>query len=242
VAGIDTNRGAKRARESRAALGLDPAAPLACVLEVAERVGSVVVAALPDGVAGACYRDGEAAVLWVNGEQAARRQRFTLAHELGHAWCRHEGRLEPDTFETLSGRTSDPFEVQANAFAAEFLVPRAGMQARVEGEPTLDDVVRIAADYGVSAIVVVYRLKLLKLASDAQIVRLAREVEEGMHHALFDFLGLTPLDDRLARIGRLPYLSPALDRTLLGAALRGEAAVGRELSSAIATLMRPGRL
>ena len=89
MAGLDSNRGAKRAREARAALGLEAGA-LPCLLRTVEAAGyAVVVAALPDGVAGACLPGG--AVLWVNGTHSLPRQRFTLAHELGHAWCRHDG-------------------------------------------------------------------------------------------------------------------------------------------------------
>jgi Zn-dependent peptidase ImmA (M78 family) len=130
VAGEDANRGAKRAREARKDLGLDAAAPLACVLDVVEqRVGlPVVVAALPDGLAGACVPLGTSRLLWVNGSQAPVRQRFTLAHELGHAWCGHDGHLEVDTVATISGATTSALEIQANAFAAEFLLPRAAIQ------------------------------------------------------------------------------------------------------------------
>ena len=234
---MDVNRGAKRAREARAALDLDPGSPVECLLSVVEARYPVAVAALPEGVAGACYRTDDGAVLWVNGEQAVRRQRFTLAHELGHAWCRHDGTLEPDTVATLSGRTSNPYEIQANAFAAEFLVPRAGMQEQVTHEPTLDDVVTIATSYGVSAIVVVYRFKQLKLASPARIVRLQKEVEDGHHAELFDHLGLESLEDRLARIDQLPYLSPSLGGTLLEAARNGDAAVDHATAGAIERLL-----
>ena len=66
-------------------------------------------------------------MLWVNGTHVAARQRFTLAHEFGHDWCRHDGKLAVDTFETMSGKTRNPREIEANAFAAEFLLPRAAM-------------------------------------------------------------------------------------------------------------------
>jgi Zn-dependent peptidase ImmA (M78 family) len=232
VAGIDSNRGAKRAREARAALGLGDGA-LPCLLTAVERAGyPVVVAELPDGVAGACYR-GE--LLWVNGAQPVTRRRFTLAHELGHAWCRHDGALEPDTVATLSGRTSNPYEIQANAFAAEFLVPRAGFP--LAGEPTLEDVVETAARYGVSAIVVVYRLRQLKRAPEDRIARLRQEVEDGLH----GYLSPEPLDDRLAEIEALPYLSPALEGSLLAAALRDKAALDAETARAVERITRPGR-
>src|SRR5918912_595249 len=128
MAGVYAARGAERAREARSGPGPDPAAPLDCVLPVAgERMRlPVVVAALPSDVAGACYRDEAGAVLWVNGREWPPRQRFTLAHEIGHVRCGHDGRLV-DSWTTLSGATTSAIEVQANAFAAEFLVPRAGL-------------------------------------------------------------------------------------------------------------------
>ena len=229
MSGIDFNRGAKRAREARVALGLDPAAPLDDVLDVVETRSPVIVAALPDGVAGACA----GGVLWVNGNQFAPRQRFTLAHEFGHAWIGHDGRLEVDSFETLSGRTSNPLEVQANAFAAEFLVPKAGLD-RFETEPTLEDVVTLAGDYGVSAPAMVIRLEQCKLASPARLARLRREVDEGLH----GYLRAEPLGDRLERIESLPYLSPALRGSLLEAALRDDAPVDPVVAAAIERLMR----
>ena len=210
-----------------------------CLLSLVEDRAELraVVAALPGDLAGACYRDEQGGVLWVNGLQPVVRQRFTLAHELGHAWCRHDGRLEPDSFATLSGRTTNPLEIQANAFAAEFLVPRTGLQARHAGEPTLEDVVAIAAEHGVSAIMVVYRFKQLRLASDQRVTALEAEIEARLHERLFAELGLEPLADRLAAVAVLPYLSPALAGTLLDAALRGDPAVDAGVAEAARRLL-----
>jgi len=236
MAGLATNRGRKRAREARRALGLRPDAPLPCLLTVVEdhaKLPVVITDRLPDDVAGACFREHGGAVLWVNGGHGRTRQRFTLAHELGHAWCGHDGALELDTFATLSGRTTNPREIEANAFAAEFLVPKAGIEQLVEGEPTLEDVVVIAARHGVSAIVVVLRIDELGLASQTRVMQLRREVGERLHEVVSGHLGLVPLDDRLGAIDRLPYLSPALDGTLLAAAVGGSAPVGARAAGAI---------
>jgi len=233
VAGRDANRGAKRAREARAALSLDERSPVACVLSAVESRADVIVCSLPEGVAGACV-DG---VLWVNGDEVARRQRFTLAHELGHHWIGHDASLEVDTVETLSGRTTNPFEIQANAFAAEFLVPRAGLS--VDGAPTLEDIVRLAALYGVSAPMMLVRFRQLRIGSAAQAERLQAEIDAGEHVRLFDWLGLPAVDDRLARLVELPYLSPALRGSLLEAAVRGESGVPGWLTSAVDRVMRP---
>jgi Zn-dependent peptidase ImmA (M78 family) len=243
MVGVDSRRGAKRAREARVELGLDPASPLRCLLTVVEeRAGLPVIvsAALPPHVAGACWRRDDGAILWVNGGQPPVRQRFTLAHELAHAWCRHDGALEVDSWATLSGVTTTPYEVQANAFAAELLVPRAVMEEVIEREPTLEEVVCIAAFCGVSAIVVVYRLKTLGLASEARIARLEEEIAAGLHIGLARRLDLQPPRDRLGALGTLPYLSPALDGTLLASVVRGQAWPDTRLAAAVGRLLGGG--
>lgn len=220
MAGKDTNIGAKRARELRDELELDPAAPLSCVLDlvVQQLTIPVVVAGLPDGVAGACWRSGDDVVLWVNGNDAPVRRRFTLAHELGHMRCRHDGSIPVDTIQTLSGKTSDAREIQANAFAAELLVPAAGARAMVEGrEPSLDDVVLLAERYGVSCVAALFRLNTLKLVPDY--ADLLERINAGAHDERWEALGCSPFDDQLGRLAtdELPWLAP----TLRGSALQG---------------------
>jgi Zn-dependent peptidase ImmA (M78 family) len=233
MAGLDHNRGAKRAREARLALGLDSSSPVDCLVTVAELRFRVGVAALPDGIAGACFRVDDRAVLWVNGTEVVWRQRFTLAHELAHAWCEHDGAIVMDTIETLSGKTSNPYEIQANAFAAQFLMPRDGIQERVAAEPDLDGIVVLAAEFGVSAIAMVYRVRQLKLASEERVVQLVQQVEEGQHVERFHVLGIEPLEDKLQRI-ELPYMTPG---SHLEAALNGDAAIDRATAGAIGRLL-----
>jgi Zn-dependent peptidase ImmA (M78 family) len=210
--GRDTNIGAKRAREARVQLGLADGAPATCLLtRVEQDLGvPVVVAALPAGIAGCCWREGERVVLWVDGAQAVVRRRFTLAHELGHVRCGHGGRVDVDRWSTLAGTTSDAREVQANAFAAELLAPAAGVRAGVAREPTLDDVVRIAARYGISTVAAVHRLSTLGLTRRAATLR--REVEQGLAEAVRARLAPPEVRDVLAAIDEraLPRLSPAL--------------------------------
>src|SRR5437660_7882459 len=155
---LDTNRGAKRAREARERFGLDDVSPVPCILNlVEERAGlPVIVGALPQHVAGAVWRNGVGSIVWVNGKQSVERQRFTIAHELGHVCCGHEG-TAIDTDATLSGATRDSHEVQANAFAAELLAPRAGVKGMIDVEPNLQDVVRLAAHFGISSVAALYR-------------------------------------------------------------------------------------
>jgi Zn-dependent peptidase ImmA (M78 family) len=241
MASLDTNRGAKRARQARQALELPADAPLPCLLTVVEeraRLPVIVAGGLPPHIAGACFRSGDGAVLWVNGTQPVVRQRFTLAHELAHAWCGHDGEGVVDTVETLSGRTTNAYEIQANAFAAEFLVPRACLEEVIEAEPTLEEVVIIAAHCGVSAIVVVYRLKQLDMASAERIGRLEDEVAQGLHERVAGRLAVARTADRLAAIGdALPYVSPALEGSHLGARLHRDAPVDRRTAGAIDRLL-----
>lgn len=224
MASKDTNVGAKRARQTREALGLDPGAPLECVLTLVESALEVpvVIAALPTGIAGCCWRDGERVVLWVNGTHAPVRQRFTLAHELGHLRCGHDGAIPVETFTTLGGKATDSREVQANAFAAELLAPAAGVKAMVDGiEPGLDDVVRIAAAHGISTIAALYRLNSLGLTGRYE--ELATAIGNGEHEAVWDRLDAKPAADGIAAIGpgALPWLSSALRGSALAAVVGG---------------------
>jgi Zn-dependent peptidase ImmA (M78 family) len=252
--GIDSNRGAKRAREAREELGLDPIAPLACLLTVVEeQLGlPVVVAALPEEVAGACWRDGGKALLWVNGTQAAPRRRFTLAHEVAHAWCKHDGALGWDTFQTLSGRTTNPLEIQANAFAAEFLMPKEGVCELFDSHgPGLDELVVLAAGYGTSALAALIRLETAGLVGEERAARLREEIEEGHHFEAMRRLRVEQRSDRLGAIADLPYTSPSLAGSALAAALGGAVGVDdaahaagvapERLAPALESISRPGR-
>ena len=229
MAGKDTNIGAKRARECREALGLDPAAPLACVLATVETAADipVVVADMPEHIDGVCWRGGDAVVLWVNGTRPAVRRRFTLAHELGHIRCGHDHDLPVETFKTLGGQDTDSREVQANAFAAQFLMPADAICDQVTPKPTLEDVVTIAARFGVSTIAALYRLNTLKLVSEKRSGRLKREIDEGLADEVWAHLDPPPLEDGLATIGEddLPRISPQLAGRGLEAMIRRTASV-----------------
>ena len=230
----DTNIGAKRARDMRAQLGLDPAAPLRCVLSLVEQALElpVVVAALPTGIAGCCWRDRERVVLWVNGTQAAVRQRFTLAHELGHVRCGHDHHIPVDTYETIGGRSTDSREVQANAFAAELLAPADGVRAALDGEPSLEDVVAVAAAFGISTIAALYRLNTLGLTGRYAVLK--RAIEDGLDEAVRERLDPPALGDAIAAIepSGLPRLSPVLARSALAAVAGGAASIADAAASA----------
>jgi Zn-dependent peptidase ImmA (M78 family) len=90
-------------------------------------------------ISGMLYRDGDRVVIGVNSGHAVTRQRFTVAHELGHLRL-HEGRpmiidhLFRVKINMRDGRSSlatDAEEIEANGFAAELLMPRASVRERV---------------------------------------------------------------------------------------------------------------
>lgn len=60
--------------------------------------------------------------IFVNSNDPATRQRFTLAHELGHAVL-HAGQDVMDYRKNFEGFQSDRKEMEANAFAADLLMP-----------------------------------------------------------------------------------------------------------------------
>jgi Zn-dependent peptidase ImmA (M78 family) len=103
------------------------------VTAVAEHVGAQVVEERLDReVSGLLYRDGDQAIIGVNSLHAERRRRFTIAHEIGHLVL-HQGRplvmdhVRVNYRDATSSTATDTEEIQANAFAAELLMPAANM-------------------------------------------------------------------------------------------------------------------
>jgi hypothetical protein len=151
---------------------------------------------------------------------------------VGHVRCGHDSTIPVDTIQTLSGRTTDVREIQANAFAAELLAPAAGVRALARGEPTLDHVVCIAAAYGVSTIAALFRLNTLGLTRHSD--RLKAEIDDGLDAPVFERLGLPPVRDELAAVrdADLPRLSPQLEGSALAAIVAGTASAADAAASA----------
>jgi Zn-dependent peptidase ImmA (M78 family) len=87
---------------------------------------------LPDQLSGLLYREKGAqhAIIGVNSLHATVRQRFTIAHELGH-FLLHKDEVHVDRgysmrFRSIRSATAeDRAEIEANQFAAELLMPEA---------------------------------------------------------------------------------------------------------------------
>jgi Zn-dependent peptidase ImmA (M78 family) len=100
------------------------------VEELAKLEGAEIVRVkAKGGESGFTLRANEAVIIGVNSGTSRRRQRFTIAHELGHL-AMHEGRpLIVDHSIRVNYRTdvrsmaTNEEEIQANAFAAALLMP-----------------------------------------------------------------------------------------------------------------------
>ncbi|HUZ54062.1 MAG TPA: ImmA/IrrE family metallo-endopeptidase [Streptosporangiaceae bacterium] len=92
-------------------------------------------------VSGILFRDSDHHVIGVNSAHPAVRQRFTIAHELGHR-ALHPGRelildvpVRVNLRDKTSSMASDLEEIEANAFAAALLMPEQMIRDQVNQLP-----------------------------------------------------------------------------------------------------------
>jgi hypothetical protein len=132
-----------------------------------------------------------------------------------------------DSVTTLRDR-HEPREVEANAFAGEFLTPKAAVLRYVDehtGEAiSLDFVVQLAARFGISSQAALIRLRTAGvLPSGSLYDKLSAEIEEGLHLVLAHHHGLAEKDDGIAHARReTPRMPPALRGSPLAAFLAGQ--------------------
>lgn len=92
---------------------------------------SVVYNNFNDEISGLLFREGGKVIIGVASEQSLVRQRFTIAHELGHALLHNMLSVHVDKSFTVMFRSAasstahDVFEIEANTFAAELLMPES---------------------------------------------------------------------------------------------------------------------
>lgn len=217
------------ARVARQQLGLGLDQPVHDVLSVVEETQNVPVAVLRlgEGVAGAYIVRRGRPFIFLNGAQPVPRQRFTLAHELGHHRLGHSAVV--DGVKEVDGRSDEPLEQQANAFAGEFLAPERALRGWVEanGNPliVLPVLVRLASWFGISvpaAFVRVSQTGLLRNERHRQ--DLQTLLKRAAHRGAENELGLEPVEDSLARLtreGTLPRVPAAMRDNALTAYAAG---------------------
>ena len=132
----------------------------------------VEYAPLDDELSGLAHIRDDVTIIGINALHAPNRQRFTLAHELGHVRLHDRelirtvhvdrGSLRRDA---LAAEGVDPIEIEANAFAAEFLMPTHLLISALERHPVdLEDdkaVATLAKRFRVSDAAMRYRLNSL---------------------------------------------------------------------------------
>ncbi len=90
---------------------------------------------LPSGLDGVSASKENFRLALVSTRISATRQRWTLAHEIGHIVAEDSDSILVD--ENVWSSRTVPTETRANAFAAEFLVPSAALAAEVGGDTEL---------------------------------------------------------------------------------------------------------
>ncbi len=161
----------RRAEQLLVDVGLNTApVPMA---QVAAHLGiKIKLADLGEDCSGVLVRNGDRAVIGVNREHHPNRQRFSIAHEIGH-FVLHKGDTYIDKgyrvhFRDLeSGSGTKREEMAANAFAAALLMPDAWVREAFYQQPfdlTEDDVLEMLAEqFKVSTLAMTYRLMRLQL-------------------------------------------------------------------------------
>ena len=104
---------------------------------------------------------GEQPLIEYNMSESLVRQRFTLAHELGHYALGHVSspRDTPANFNTA---VVDDAERQANRFAAELLMPAKELRLLVQSG-RFRDVGELASAFKTSQVAMVYRMQNLRM-------------------------------------------------------------------------------
>lgn len=144
------------------------------VAKIARAEGlEVVMRHLETDISGFLAKTGPSAgLIGVNSHHPRVRQRFTIAHELGHFFLSdHEGLHVDHKFEfklrdETSAEGTDPEEVEANSFAARFLMPTKMLKRDVTEMGPIDAVdesaIRdLAQKYQVSAQALLIRIHQL---------------------------------------------------------------------------------
>lgn len=137
---------------------------------LAQQVGLTIrLQALDSSLSGFLWRRPSGAIIGVNSFHPRVRQRFTVAHEIGHYLLHDDEGLHVDRAahfrlrSDLASQGTDPSEIEANGFAAEILIPRSLVERemrRAKSVDVLDDdfLGNLARKFGVSNQAMMLRL------------------------------------------------------------------------------------
>lgn len=156
------------AQEERARLNLGAHQPIPMLRKLLEDVGvHVFLDKLDSKLAGLyVFVQNFGYCILVNKQHPKERRRWTAAHEYGHFLLDRE---KPGVDYVQSSQRKPENERFADAFAAAFLMPEAGVQRRFYEEVerksdfNIGDLCRMADDYGVSLMAMTLRVEMLGL-------------------------------------------------------------------------------
>lgn len=115
------------------AKGLSPSGDLATVIETVFGI-DVAVNELGIGFDGLAVATPHARLIIVDATSLATRQRFTMAHELGHLFASDDQQVHADENIYSEASRRGESEVRANAFASALLMPESEIRVAVEGK------------------------------------------------------------------------------------------------------------
>jgi Zn-dependent peptidase ImmA (M78 family)/transcriptional regulator with XRE-family HTH domain len=131
----------------------------------------VAIERLPEGLDGLAWQTDGHRLCALGSTRMWTRQRFTLAHEVGHLLALHAQNLLVD--ERLApARAAEPSEVVANRFAAAFLMPAREVRSLVRGNVDRSAFARLVVAFRVSPSAMAVRLKVLNLIDADQLAQL----------------------------------------------------------------------
>lgn len=153
------------ARATRDAFGLSPDAPILKLVHLLERNGVLILSlpiTIPKYDAFSLWSDGDPRrpVIVLSANKPGDRQRFNLAHELGHIVLHHP---------LAVGNAN--VEHEANRFAAEFLMPEEAMRREMISPLTLTQLAELKIKWGVSIQALIMRAFALKLITRRQVAQ-----------------------------------------------------------------------
>lgn len=121
------------------------------------------------GFEGLSWSDEVCKLMIVGTSDVPARQRFTIAHELGHLLAEDDQGLHLDPNLNDAKHKKKPSEIRANAFATEFLLPRDVLESRARDMDWSDrSFAELACDLWVSPVNLAWRLFNLGLIDDGQ--------------------------------------------------------------------------
>lgn len=116
-------------------------------------------------LSGVLFREGDKKIIGVNSLHAPVRQRFTIAHEIGHLLLHTDDLFVDGTVQALnrdrkSRQATDQKEIDANQFAATLLMPKQFLAERIQQGRTvnLSRLYELAEEFRVSAEAMTFRL------------------------------------------------------------------------------------